>query len=285
MERTDWRSHGLLVTHTCTHFDGKRTHHGVARDNVVRLHFGLRGDYSVTYPAIGRSFELAGGHHNVLFASPFELEFVNKTPEIETFGVQFPVAQFVEYTNGGTDELSRFCERITSGQPSILFDDWGPITPAIETTIREIREIDDTGMTAELFVLAKAIELLVLAIEAHAAPPHDAYVKSATDRERLVAARDLINTRLTNPPSLSEVAKHVGLNEYKLKRGFKEMFGVTVFGYLTEQRLETARRALLDTDKTAAEVAFELGYATPQHFHSAFKKRFGVTPNSVRKAP
>jgi len=110
-------------------------------------------------------------------------------------------------------------------------------------------------------------------------------VKSATDRERLVAARDLINTRLTNPPSLSEVAKHVGLNEYKLKRGFKEMFGVTVYGYLTEQRLETARRALLDTDKTAAEVAFELGYATPQHFHNAFKKRFGVTPNSVRKAP
>jgi len=69
------------------------------------------------------------------------------------------------------------------------------------------------------------------------------------------------------------------------KRGFKEMFGVTVYGYLTEQRLETARRALLDTDKTAAEVAFELGYATPQHFHNAFKKRFGVTPNSVRKAP
>jgi AraC family transcriptional activator of pyochelin receptor len=285
MERTDWRSHGLLVTHTRTEYAGTAKHHGTADDNVVRLHFGLRGDYSVTYPEIGRSYELAGGHHNVLFSSPFELEFVNKTPEIETFGVQFPISQFIAYTDGASDELSRFCERIAAGRPSVLFDDWAPMTPAIETTIRQIRDTDYTGVTGELFVLSKSIELLVQAIEAHKAPALDAYVKSASDRERIVAARDLINTRLTNPPSLSEVAKHIGLNEYKLKRGFKEMFGRTVFGYLTEQRLEIAHRALVETDKTAAEVAFELGYATPQHFHSAFKKYFGVTPNSVRKAP
>ena len=82
---------------------------------MVRLHFGLRGDYSVTYPEIGRSFELAGGHHNVLFSSPFELEFVNKTPAIETFGVQFPIAQFIAYTDGASDDLSRFCERVGGG--------------------------------------------------------------------------------------------------------------------------------------------------------------------------
>lgn len=88
---------------------------------------------------------------------------------------------------------------------------------------------------------------------------------------------------ITTPPTLSEVARSVGLNEYKLKRGFKETFGTTVFSYLTEQRLESAKRLLLDTDKTASEVGFELGYATAQHFHHAFKNRFGVTPNSMRR--
>jgi AraC family transcriptional regulator, transcriptional activator of the genes for pyochelin and ferripyochelin receptors len=75
----------------------------------------------------------------------------------------------------------------------------------------------------------------------------------------------------------------VGLNEYKLKRGFKEMFNTTVFGYLTEQRLQLAHQFLRDTQKTAAEISSDLGYATPQHFNNAFKKKFGVTPYSVRK--
>jgi AraC-like DNA-binding protein len=79
--------------------------------------------------------------------------------------------------------------------------------------------------------------------------------------------------------------RRVGLNEYKLKRGFRELFGTTVFAYLSEQRLALAKRMLLDTDKTAAEIAFELGYATPQHFSAAFKKRFGVSPKSMRKNP
>ena len=258
-------------------------HRGAATDGMVRLHFGLRGDYSVRYPEIGRSFDLVGGHHNVLFAQSFDLEFINKTPKLETFGVQFPVEQFIAYTAGASDELSRFCDRIADGKASILFDDWAPITPAIDATIKEIRETELQGVTRELFVLSKSIELLVQSIEARKVPT--GYVKTSSDRERLVAARDLVNARLTDPPNLSEVARQVGLNEYKLKRGFKEMFSTTVFAYLTEQRLELAKRFLLDTAKTSAEIAFELGYATPQHFHNAFKKRFGVTPNSMRKAP
>lgn len=285
MERSDWQSHGLKVTHTRSEFAEPQPIHARADDKMVRLHFALRGDYRVTYPALGRSYEMAGGHLNVLFSSPFEFVAETKTPVLETFGVQFPVDQFLAYTDGATDELARFCDRIAGDKPSILFDEWAPITPAIEASIRQIRESEYEGVTGQLFVLSKSLELLVQAIEAQHAPAPDAYVKSSSDRERLVAARDLVATRVSDPPSLSEVARSVGLNEYKLKRGFKEMFGHTVFGYLTEQRLELAKRYLLDTDRTAAEVAAELGYATPQHFHAAFKKRFGITPNSVRKAP
>jgi AraC-like DNA-binding protein len=77
----------------------------------------------------------------------------------------------------------------------------------------------------------------------------------------------------------------VGLNEYKLKRGFKETFNTTVFGYLADQRLNLAQQYLRDTDKTAAEISAELGYCTPQHFNNAFKRKFGFTPYSVRNNP
>jgi AraC-like DNA-binding protein len=78
------------------------------------------------------------------------------------------------------------------------------------------------------------------------------------------------------------VAKNVGLNVYKLKRGFKEVYNISVFKYLTEQRLNLAYQYLKETQKTAAEIAFQLGYATPQHFSHMFKKRFGITPHQVK---
>jgi len=111
------------------------------------------------------------------------------------------------------------------------------------------------------------------------------FVRTPGDKEKIIAVRDLINERLGDPPSLSQIARTVGINEYKLKRGFKEIFNTTVFGYLTEQRLLLAYQYLMDTRKTAAEISFELGYSTPQHFNNVFKKRFGLTPDSIRKNP
>jgi len=58
-----------------------------------------------------------------------------------------------------------------------------------------------------------------------------------------------------------------------------------VFGYLADQRLQLTQRFLRDTNKTAAEISLELGYSTPQHFNNAFKKKFGITPFSVRNNP
>lgn len=285
MKRKNWSAHGIEVTHMVMELDGSSTHRSQSTDDFVRLHVGMRGDYRVVYPQMGKTYDLIGGHHDVFYARNFEMEFVNKTPLIETFGVRFPVAQFIAYTDGANDVLSRFCERIARGEATMLFDEWSGLTPALEITIRQIIDADFDGKLLELFVLSKSIELLTLSIDASLAGPAGQYIRTTSDRERIVAAREVVNDRLRDPPTLSEVARLVGLNEFKLKRGFKEVFGTTVFAYLTEQRLELAKRYLLDTDRTAAEVAFELGYATPQHFSAAFKKRFGVTPNSMRKAP
>lgn len=285
MVRQDWISHGIRVTHTLTKFTGTSVHRGRSREDVVRLHFGLRGDYRVTYPSLRRSYDLIGGHHNIFYAPAFEMEFINKTALIETFGVQFPASQFVSYADSTNDALSQFCAQVRQGQPGMLFEQWSGMTPALEGVIREVIDCRFAGGLRDLFILSKSIELLTLAIDATTVPANGLYLKTTADRERIVAARDHLNQRLSNPPSLAELSRLVGVNEFKLKRGFKEMFGRTVFSYLTTQRLELARRHLLDRDKTAAEVAFEMGYATPQHFHVAFKKHFGVTPNSIRKTP
>ncbi|MBO9727376.1 MAG: helix-turn-helix transcriptional regulator [Chitinophaga sp.] len=284
---TDWYSDDIRLTHTISDYSKADTLRTSNDSDVVRLHFGMKGDYAFSYKQLNRAFDLVGGHHNIMYSDGFEIEVQPKTPEIETFGIQFPKSLFIEFTQTGNDSLQRFCEHILAGRHALLSENWGPIDPATQAVIGQIMQCRFTGQLKKLFLLSKSIELLVLSAEAYnyAAAKKDIFLKNKADKEKIIAVRDLIHERLNDPPGLSEIAQLVGLNEYKLKRGFKETFNSTVFEYLTGQRLELANQYLLDTEKTSAEIAYELGYATPQHFNNAFKKKFGVTPNSVRINP
>ncbi len=253
----------------------------------VRLHFGLKGNYEFTYKQLNQSFDLIGGHHNIMYSKGFEIEVQNKTLEIETFGIGFTKEKFIHFTQDANDNIKRFSENILLGKSDLLSKKWGVIDIAIEQVIQQIRNHNHSGELKKLFLLSKTIELLVLTAESYtkAEIKTEQYIKTKTDKEKLIGARDLINEHLNTPLTLSEISKAIGLNEYKLKRGFKEVFNTTVFGYLTEQRLNLALRYLKDTQKTSAEIAYDLGYANPQHFNNAFKKQFGFTPNSVRNTP
>ena len=94
-------------------------------------------------------------------------------------------------------------------------------------------------------------------------------------------AKDYILQHMEAPPTLKELARLMGLNEYQLKAGFKEIYGNTVFGFLLDHKLDSAR-VLLDSMKfQVAEVAYKIGYTNPSHFIAAFKKKFGVTPRNT----
>lgn len=100
----------------------------------------------------------------------------------------------------------------------------------------------------------------------------------------LIEAKRIIEDNLANPPSLSELSKRVGINEFDLKKGFKEQFGHTVFGYLGEQRMALALDLLKANSQTIAEVSSIVGYKNPQHFSSAFKKKFGQKPSEINRS-
>jgi AraC family transcriptional activator of pyochelin receptor len=288
-----WEFDGIRMGHAVSKFK-EYTQFGASSANtdVVRLHIGLAGNYSFEYRQLNTSFDLIGGHHNIMYSKDFDMVVHNRTLELETFGVQFPRELFLQFTQNANDLLQRFAGHIMDGKSIILTDQWGAVDPPIQQVIYHIIHNRYSGDLQKLFLLSKSIELLVLCAEScnlaaanTAAGKNEVFIKSAADKEKIIAVRDLINKRVDCPPSLSEIARTVGLNEYKLKRGFKETFQTTVFGYLTEQRLLLARQYLCDTDKTAAEISFELGYSTPQHFNNAFKKHFGTTPDLVRKNP
>jgi len=88
---------------------------------------------------------------------------------------------------------------------------------------------------------------------------------------------------MVDPPSLLTLAHRVGLNDFKLKRGFREVYQTTVFGYVRMLRMEKALSLLEAGEMNVGEVASATGYSNFGHFSEAFRKRFGVSPRDFKK--
>ena len=89
---------------------------------------------------------------------------------------------------------------------------------------------------------------------------------------------------MINPPSLDELAKQVGLNIKKLKTDFKEFYGVPVFTFLLNYKMELAKKLLQEQQFNVNEIALQLGYSTSSHFIAAFKRKYKITPKQFAKS-
>ncbi len=162
------------------------------------------------------------------------------------------------------------------------------VTPAMAVVIHQLFNNLPAGVVGQVFQRAKIIEFLSLYLaagqDAKDSRQQCPFVLDAMELQRIEDAHDIITTRLVNPPSLKALARMVGTNEYKLKVGFKHVYGKSVYAYLTDYRMDEARKLLMVEKPRINEVAARVGYANPSHFIAAYKKRFGVTPKQHLKS-
>ena len=160
-----------------------------------------------------------------------------------------------------------------------------PLSPGLECLAHQILGCPYEGSARRLFMEAKALEILACQIgELHGRIPRESTVRGTGDLERLYHAREILDTEYADPPTLVVLARRVGLNDFKLKRGFRELLGTTVFGYVRKLRMEKARQLLETTDMSVTQVALSVGYNSFSHFTKAFKGSMGVLPSQYRRA-
>jgi AraC-like DNA-binding protein len=152
----------------------------------------------------------------------------------------------------------------------------------LNTLVKEILSADQPGYIRRIYLESKILELLSVQLEKLERRQVIPNGFNPEDITRLHDAKNVIAANLQTPCSLIELARKTGLNDFKLKKGFKALFGHTVFGYLFELRMNTAYNLLQD-DKSVSEVAEIIGYKNAHHFTAAFKKRYGLLPSQVSK--
>ncbi|MCO5239438.1 MAG: AraC family transcriptional regulator [Chitinophagaceae bacterium] len=101
---------------------------------------------------------------------------------------------------------------------------------------------------------------------------------------RIQEAKEILLSHIASkPPSIRSLSKQVALNEYKLKKGFRQYYNTSISQWIHEQKLQHGRELILNTDKPIKEISRLVGYPLTTNFITAFRKQFGVTPGDLRR--
>ncbi|WP_419767511.1 helix-turn-helix domain-containing protein [Arcobacter sp.] len=140
------------------------------------------------------------------------------------------------------------------------------------------------GKLQELYLESKIIDLIYITInEIKKTYLKENFEFSSKDIKCLYKAKDILIKNISHPPSLKMIAYQSAINEFKLKKGFKKLFGNTVFGFLQELRLNEAKKILMNNEININEVSYMVGYKNVSHFSKIFKEHFGVNPIQIKK--
>ncbi|MBE9075846.1 helix-turn-helix transcriptional regulator [Romeria aff. gracilis LEGE 07310] len=259
----------LAVSDSCLKDDLVMTH----RDRVHPLEY----TFDQFYPAgkTQQRYSLCGSG-----LAPGEPWFVPGNTRIVSVNVHIEPVVFRQWL-GLSEQLPVGLKPFMRSPDEKYYEHSGTPTAAMQMTVQQILTCPFQGMTQRLYLESKVWELMALLIEAvrPSQPPQtSAHRLKPDDVERIHYASKILRQRLLNPPSLMELARAVGINDHKLKVGFRQVFDTTVFGYLHELRMARSHQLLERGEMNVTAAAHAVGFANRGHFAAAFRRRYGVNP-------
>jgi AraC-like DNA-binding protein len=154
------------------------------------------------------------------------------------------------------------------------------ISPSMAIVLSQLFHYNLNPSIKNLYYKGKGYELLSLYFNRNEDPNAEQcpFLVDEDNVLKIKKAKEIIIAKMAEPPGLQELADEIGLNLKKLKMGFKQIYGDTVYGYLFDYKMDYARKLLDSGSYNVNEVGLKIGYSTGSHFISAFKKKFATTP-------
>lgn len=210
---------------------------------------------------------------NLLYTLKPKSEVTSILISLEYFHALFSIEgnNLVNFTNFNT------------GKPIIENKD---INSTIQQTLKQLTKNNTNEHLRPIFIKGKMLELLSYYFSATNTMDGDQcpYLENEESVNKVKQVKEIIIQEMNKPPSLSELSQRVGLNVKKLKTDFKKYYGVPVFSYLLNYKMEKAKNLLQQRKMNVNEISTYLGYTTSSHFIAAFKKKYGSTPKQFSKS-
>ena len=247
----------------------------------ININFQTKGHLQTRFKGLRHELDMQAGRHNLVCAPEAgEWHRIGANDELEMLHISIDRDYFRNLIGTEGAWCNRILRELEAERPFSGIHGTGAITPVMQQLIRGLRGQAPQGPMRNLLQQSRMLELLALQLEQfsalEAATPRGI---SSQDRERLQVLKAYLDLHFLEEQNLTRLAQLSLLNEFKLKKGFKQLYGTTVFGYINCLRMNHAGRLLRDHKLLVEEVAGVLGYEHAHHFSAAFKKHFGSKPS------
>jgi AraC family transcriptional regulator len=253
-------------------FDTRHDLQATAVEDCARIHFSclLRGETHVSYE--NSSFDLDQGSVLATFApgKRFHLGFSADCCNIELR----ITPQLLSELAG--EESEQLC--LPAGRDFCLLRNRSNLR--IRDAAVRLERLMDEERAHPLLVHSAALEFLAWHLKS-LQPGEPSTDICRRERRQLLEARERLLSDLGAAPTIEQLARETGLNQLKLKRGFKNLFGISIYAMFQRERMARARQLLQLHSVT--ETASILGYSNISHFSTAFRKQYGVLPREARR--
>jgi AraC-like DNA-binding protein len=244
---------------------------------LIQFHFCLKGKAKLVFNQGNYALDLKEEKSFLLYNPQKELPLhLEIAPQSWVISVIVSIKKFHSLFSSEADHIPFLS---LENKDRKYYDESG-ISPSMAIVLNQLFHFNLNPSIKNLYYKGKGYELLSLYFNRNEDPDAE-QCPFLIDEENVLKirkAKDIVIANMAEPPGLQELSDQVGLNLKKLKMGFKQIYGDSVYAFLFDYKMEYARKLLEDGTHNVNEAGLRIGYSTASHFISAFKKKFGTTP-------
>jgi len=205
---------------------------------------------------------------------------IEKVESMDVLSFTFKPSYLTQFTRNSNH--SSLTEDVLTFTHRASFSKQLPLCGKTRTAIEALLNHTYTDTLENIFINAQTQILLLYSMDCMLGEKETGFtckfLSNADDREKIIRAREVLLQHIGEPITIKALSRKVAINECYLKKGFKEIFGTTIFDFYQSQRMEHAKYLLYDKGLSVTEVSLLLGYSSISHFSTAFKKHTGIKP-------
>jgi AraC-like DNA-binding protein len=244
---------------------------------LIQFHFGLKGSAKFLFNQGNYALELKEEKSLLLYNPQTELPLnLELAPNSWVISVIISIKKFHTLFSSEANYITF----LSDDNKDKKYYKEGDISPSMAIVLSQLFHYSLHPSIKNLYYKGKGYELLSLYFN-RSEDPNAEQCPFLIDEDnvfKIKKAKEIIIANMVEPPGLQELADEIGLTLKKLKLGFKQIYGDTVYGFLFDYKMDYARKLLDSGSYNVNEVGLKIGYSTGSHFIAAFKKKFATTP-------
>jgi len=245
--------------------------------HFVQFHFCLKGGAYFIFNDGNYKLPISEETSLLLYNPQRDLPIeISVEPQSWIISVLLPIAKFHSLFSSEANYITFLSDE---NKDRKYYKD-GSISPSMAIVLNQLMNYNLHASVKPLYFKGKVYELLSLYFNrpADADTEQCPFLVDEENVAKIKKAKQIIIARMAEPPTLQQLSEEINLPLNRLKEGFKQIYGDSVFSFLFDYKMEVARQLLATGSHNVNEVGLKVGYSTSSHFIAAFKKKFGTTP-------